>query len=182
MLKSLYTLALVAALAAPAALHATPITGQFSIGGTVTNTGTSLDFVSGTVKSGIQTQTDVFATLVPDNTAVSSGPMSIVYSPYSCCTVFTVGQLTTKLLDITATNTSIAGVPITIFGGDALFTAAGFDPTMGTFGFSTQGNGKVTFSATGTATTSPVPEPSTFALMGSGLLGLASAAKRKFMA
>jgi len=82
---------------------------------------------------------------------------------------------------ITATNLVIGGVPMTIFGGTADFTAPGFDRTMGTFGFSTQGNGPVTFSATGAAN-SPVPEPSTLTLLGSGLLGLAGIVKKRFVA
>ncbi len=45
--KFLSALALVAAIAAPAALHATPISGQFSIDGTVTNNGTTLTFLPG---------------------------------------------------------------------------------------------------------------------------------------
>jgi len=178
--KLVSALALVAAIAAPVALHATPITGQYSIDGTVTNTGTALNFTVGTIRTGIATQFGTFATLVPDNTPVTMGATGIVYAPYTCCSIFTVGGLTTSIQSITATDTSIGGVPITIFGGTALFTAAGYDPTMGTFGFSTQGSGPVTFSATGAS--SPVPEPSTLALMGSGVLGLAGAVRRKFLA
>ncbi|GAC1358605.1 MAG: hypothetical protein NVSMB3_05690 [Acidobacteriaceae bacterium] len=181
MRKLLSALALVAAISAPVALHATPITGQFSIDGTVTNSGSTLTFLPGTIKTGTGTQLGTFALLVPDNTPVTMGPMSITYSPYVCCAVFTVGSLTTTLDTITATNTTIGGVPITIFGGIADFTAPGFDKTFGTFGFSTQGDGKVTFSATGTAN-SPVPEPSTLTLLGSGVLGLAGIVRKRFAA
>jgi hypothetical protein len=83
--------------------------------------------------------------------------MSITFDPYNCCSVFTAGSLTTTIESITATNLVIGGVPMTIFRGTADFTAPGFDCTMGTFGFSTQGNGPVTSSATG-AVNSPVPE------------------------
>jgi len=179
--KLLSALTLVAAIAAPAALHATPISGQFSIDGTVTNNGSTLTFLPGTIRTGIGTQLDTFKLLVPDNTPVTAGPMSITFDPYSCCSSFTVGSLTTTIDSITATNLVIGGVPMTVFGGTADFTAPGFDRTMGTFGFSTQGNGPVTFSATGTAN-SPVPEPSTFTLLGSGLLGLAGMAKKKLLA
>jgi hypothetical protein len=85
--------------------------------------------------------------------------MNITFDAYNCCSVFTVGSLTTTIESITATNLVIGGVPVTVFGGTADFTAPGFDRTMGTFGFSTQGNGPVTFSATGAAN-SPVPESS----------------------
>ncbi len=69
----------------------------------------------------------------------------------SCRSVFTVGSLTTTIESITATNLVIGGVPMTIFDGTSDFTAPGFDRRVGTFGFSTQGNGPVTFSATGAA-------------------------------
>ncbi len=163
------------------AAHATPISGQFSIDGTVTNNGSTLTFLPGTIRTGIGTQLDTFKLLVPDNAPVTAGPMSITFDPYSCCSSFTVGSLTTTIDSITATNLVIGGVPMTVFGGTADFTAPGFDRTMGTFGFSTQGNGPVTFSATGTAN-SPVPEPSTLALMGTGILAAAGAIKRRFVA
>ncbi len=177
----LSALAVVVAISAPSALQAAPITGQFSVDGTVTNNGSTLTFLPGTIRTGIGTQLDTFSLLVPDNALVTAGPMSITYSPYTCCSSFTVGALTTTIDSITATNTSIGGVPITIFGGTADFTAPGYDKTMGTFGFSTQGNGPVTFSATGTAN-SPVPEPSTLTLLGSGLFGLAGMVKKRFNA
>lgn len=47
MRKLLSALTLVAAIAAPAALHATPISGQFSIDSTVTNNGSTLTFLPG---------------------------------------------------------------------------------------------------------------------------------------
>lgn len=182
MRKLLSVLTLVAAfVAAPVALHATPITGQFSIEGTVTNVPPTLTFTIGTLHTGIGTQTGTFSLLVPDNTPVTMGPQTITYDPYTCCTVFTVGLLTTTINTITATNSSIGGVPVTIFGGTATFSSPGYDDTTGTFGFSTQGNNAVTFSATGTAN-SPVPEPSTLTLLGSGLLGLAGVVRKKLAA
>ena len=181
MRKFLSALTLAAAIVTPSVLHATPITGQFSVDGTVTNDGSTLTFLPGTIRTGIGTQLDTFKLLVPDNAPITSGPVSITYAPYTCCASFTVGALTTTIDSITATNTSIAGVPITIFGGTADFTAPGFDKTMGTFGFSTQGNGPVTFSATGTAN-SPVPEPSTLTLFGSGLIGAAGMLRKRFAA
>lgn len=184
MRKLLSALALVAAIAAPVSLHATPITGQFSIDGTVTNTGTALNFGIGTIFTGQGTQLGTFKTLVPDRTPITMGPTGIVFAPYTCCTVFTVGSLTTTLETLTYTITNPGGVPLYGFGGTALFhdTTGAFTDSTGTFGFSAQQSGPVTFSATGLSTASPVPEPSTLALMGTGVLGLAGAIKKRFLA
>jgi hypothetical protein len=177
------SLSLAVALIAPVALHATPLTGQFSIDGTVTNTGTVLNFVPGTAAVGTGTQTGSFASLLTAGQLLTSGPATINYTPYvPGSAVFTVGSLTATLESLVATNFSLGGATITAFVGDALFTAAGFDTTAGTISFSTQGSGPVTFSATGLATASQVPEPSTLALFGTGALGLAGLVSRKLMA
>ena len=175
--KFLSALALVAAFAAPVALHATPITGQFSAQGSVVDNGSTLTFQIGTIFTGRGTQLGTFALLVPDNTAITAGSQVINYSPYVASSeIFTVGSLTTDLESLVYVDMGgIRG-----FSGNALFTAPGYDPTPGTFSFSTQGSGVVTFSATGFSTASPVPEPSTLALLGTGVFGLAGAVRRKF--
>lgn len=180
MRKFLSALVLVAAIAAPAALHASPITGQFSIDGTVTNTGSELDFVPGTAKTGMGTQTGTFAALLTDNELLTSGSTKIVFSPsYTGGGFFTVGSLTAVIDTLVATNFVLNGTPITAFSGTATFSAAGYDTTDGVFSFSTQANGPVTFSATGIAN-SPVPEPSTLALFGTGALGLGLLVSKRF--
>ena len=59
---------------------------------------------------------------------------------------------------------------------------AGYDPTLANIYFSTKGNGIVTFSATTESTgqpVSPVPEPSTLLMLGTGLMGAAGMLKRR---
>jgi hypothetical protein len=176
----LASFALVAALAAPAALHAETITGQFSLDGTVINSGSTLTFL-GAPKTGIGTQTGVFATLLTNNEAISYGPSVITYSPYvDDSAKFGVGRLNVTLDTLVATNIMLNGSLITAFSGDATFSAAGYQTTMGTFSFSTQASGPVTFSATGISS-SPVPEPSSLALFGTGALGIGLLGTRKFV-
>lgn len=185
MYKLLSSLALVAALAAPAA-NASMMSGQFSIQGTVTNNPTThtLSFAGPSIETGYGTQTGTFQTLLTDNEHVPTGTATIVYGPYvPGSSFFTVGPLTAVIESLTESMSMPDGHTVYGFSGTANFSAAGYDTTPGSFTFSTQDSGPVTFSATAITTGTPaVPEPSSLALFGTGAFGLAGIVSRKLRA
>jgi hypothetical protein len=176
--KTLARLALIASLVlAPVALRADSMTGQFSIQGTVTNTGSVLMFEPGTLMTGSGTQTGTFATLLSNNELITGGTPNIPYNPYTPDSgFFTIGPLTVTL----ETLLEMTVGPIQGFSGVADLTAAGFTDTLADYSFSTQSSGAVTFSATVIAEPPPsVPEPSSLALFGTGIFGIAGFCARK---
>jgi hypothetical protein len=65
--------------------------------------------------------------------------------------------------------------------GTGTLTITGFDPTPGTWGFAAGRADMLTFTSTATPQT-VVPEPGSMFLLGTGLLGLSAAARRRFRA
>jgi hypothetical protein len=174
------SLTLVAAfILAPIALHAdTLMTGQFVINGTVQNVGTTLEFDPVTLRTGVGTQTGTFATILTDNLGFAGGPANIPYNPYiPDSAIFFLGPLTIALDSLTETT---VGSTLN-FSGVTTLSATGFINTLANLSFSTAASGPNSFTATFAVPAAPsVPEPSSLALFGSGVLGLAGFAARKF--
>jgi len=182
-MKTLVRLALGAAMLAPLALHATPlpITGQFSVQGSVTPGTNILTFDPTTIMTGANTQTGDFATIIGQTpVAATGGTPVLAYNPYPGGAFLQFPNLTIYL---TSVNDQIVG-PFNLFTGNTIFQSPGFADTSGTFAFSTQGTQEVTFSATGISSgipsgTSPVPEPASFALLGTAVLAGAGVMRKR---
>jgi hypothetical protein len=180
MQRFLASLALLAVLLlAPIALHAdTLMTGQFVITGTVQNVGTTLMFDPANLFTGTGTQTGTFATLLGDHQGFNGGTPNITYNPYTPDSAFFfIGPLTVTLDTL---NETTVGSTLD-FSGIANLAATGFLDTLANYSFNIPASGITTFTATAIVPTAPsVPEPSTISLLGTGALGLAGFAARKF--
>ena len=205
-LKLLSTLIVVAAFAAPLTLHADPISGFFSATGTDSFTSSTITFSNAQVAGDIG---GTFATYLTDGNTISFLPGALPYNngpntppnpPFTTGTVplFTTTEggetFTFEMTDYNAgyitngTEGCTSGSTCLDVTGDGFFTATG--PTSGTsgaavFSFTSQYvagqpvDSITTFSASTSAVPSAVPEPSTLALLGTGVLAMAGLVRRR---
>jgi PEP-CTERM motif len=136
----------------------------------------------------------------PAGTTLPLGNISPVGCTGASCVINTPPSGSLPIFTVTDGSTSASFdltseywfyVPTTVAGttyydvtmeGTGVFTLTGYDPTPGTFNFTINQTGEMvgSFSGVGTAAPAPAPEPSSLALLGTGLLGAAGFARRRF--
>jgi hypothetical protein len=203
-LRDFSKIAAIALICIPVTVLAGPVTGQISlsgygaaVGSVSFGTATGIDFAnaSGTTVSGTSgtlssfgAGTGTFAALGGcASTTTGCGTIKDIASftssaPISAFLTLTTGgpSVSFDLASITAvTETGSGSNGSLTFTGIGTINFSGFDATPGEFILTAQGNQISSFSATTLATLPQAPEPSTWATMSLGILGLGFLAIRR---
>jgi len=200
MLKRLSLFALAAVFAAPIA-HADSIVGTISAAGVDTFTSSTIQFFSGEISGGPGANTGTFALYLTDGNPINflsgvlpynQGPNQVppAISPVQLFTTTENGEtfafhMTDYDAAFTDTTSGCTVGQCLAVTGNGFFTGTGtvnYDNSPGHFTFTSQlvnGQTTTTFSASAISEASPIPEPSSLMLLGTGVLGLAGMVRRR---
>lgn len=198
--RLLLTLAMTAVTATAAS--ATPITGSFSLGsfggtyiGGTALTATGLDFgtVFGSTGNGygvngtalVGNTTGSFAGLDGTFANISDISLGATANPYLTNPFVSIGNYALNFKDASLTRSAL-GTSVTITGLATFTDGIAADTTPGTFSLAASSQngsaGSSNFTFTSNASVAATPEPSSLALLGTGVLGVAGVLRRRFVA
>lgn len=180
-----FTIAAVGSLMMGGVAYADMISGEISFSGGFETTGgtdlsdaTGLDFAGGDDISGtlfVTGSTDDFST-------IAWGDMGTIYDfefasiSSGAFTLWEVGDFTFTLATLSIDDQTTTDLDLS---GTGYLSSLGYEDTYAEWNFSSNTVTGATFSWSSTTAASPVPEPSTMLLFGTGLTGLASIGRRK---
>lgn len=189
-----------------AVAHATSISGSFAVNGNTGFDPSTITFGTAAVGGipdgtflGMTGAVTMFPTFPLDTPLPYASGFQTVLARTGSANIEvmtnTTGSIVTDffMVDYTAIPSSCGVFSCLVINGDGFFTETGFTQTNGSFTFTIQESASelaaydanhqavtpTTFSATGTA--SPIPEPGSLVLLGTGILGLAGVARRKLI-